>query len=472
MRGEQGEGETAPEKSGVSLAWAAAMKKTSSRAKMGKPEINASYSLLEKVAFTAGGLLLVVFTIIGMEFTLHGSHISRLQGFGSAAPVVGDSLFVRTMEMFTGTHLTDGNHVTVLMNGEQTFPAIWKDLRGAKQTITMQMYYFEPGKIADTLSAILRERARAGVSVHLLTDAFGANKITKGYVDSLEADGVHTSIFRPVHWYEMQKLQNRSHIRAIIVDGRVGFTGGFGIADKWLGNGHVKDQWRDTDVRFTGPAVSQLQATFAEGWVEATGNLLTGEKYFPKEPVKEEPAEMVGLLNAQPTIGSTPAERFLALSIAGARHHLYIANSYFVPNHDFKNLLIEAAKRGVDVRVLTVGPNTDVKITRYAGRKQYDDLLKGGVRIWEFAPTMMHAKTIVADGEWASIGTMNFDNRSMVFNNESNLNILDAPIGAMLDSVFLNDLEYSKEITRAEFEKRGVWQRLCEYGASAMARLL
>ena len=448
------------------------MTNTASRSKKAKPKGDAKLSLAEKVALVGGGFLLIVFTVIGMEFTLHGSHLSRLQGVGTAAPRVGDSLFVRTMESFTGTHMTDGNHVTVLLNGEQTFPAIWKELRGAKQTITLQMYYCEPGKIADTLSAILRERAQSGVTVHLLTDAFGAQNLTKGWIDTLKAAGVHTAVFRPVHWYEMQKLQNRSHIRAVVVDGRVGFTGGFGIADKWLGNGHAKDQWRDTDVRFTGPAVSQLQATFAEGWVEATGTLLTGERYFPKEPVKEEPAETAGLLDAQPTIGSTPAERFLALSIAGARNHLYITNSYFVPNHDFKQLLVQASKRGVDVRVLTVGPESDVKVTRYAGRKQYSDLLKGGVRIFEFAPTMMHAKSIVADGMWASVGTMNFDNRSMVFNNESNLNILDARTGALMDSIFLNDLRYSKEITLAEFEKRGLLQRLFELGSSAIARLL
>ena len=448
------------------------MKKKTSHSSKAKTASDQKHSVAEKVALTAGGLLLILFTIIGMEFTLHGSHISHLQGVGSAAPQVGDSLFTRTMEVFTGTHLADGNHVTVLLNGEQTFPAIWKELRGATQTITIQMYYAEPGKIADTLSAILQERARAGVSVHLLMDAFGAQHITKGYLDTLKAAGVHTAKFRPVHWYEMQKLQNRSHDRVIVVDGRVGFTGGFGVADKWLGNGHSKDQWRDTDVRFTGPAVTQLQATFADSWVEATGVLLTGEKYFPKEPTKEEPAEVAGLLDAQPTIGSTPAERFLALSIAGARHRLFITNSYFVPNHDFKQLLIEASKRGVDVRILTVGPESDVKVTRYAGRKQYDDLLKGGVRIFEFAPTMMHAKTLVADGMWASVGTMNFDNRSMVFNNECNLNVLDAATGAMMDSVFLNDLKYSKEITRAEFEKRGIIQRILEVGSSALARLL
>ena len=429
-------------------------------------------SVLEKIAMLLGGLLLVLFTIIGMEFTVHGSHLSHLRGVRSAAPAVGDSLFVRTMEMFTGTHLTPGNHVTLLFNGDETYPALWKELRGATQTITMQMYFFEPGAMADTLAGILTDRARHGVSVHMLADAFGAQHMTQGYIDTLRAAGVHTAMFRPVHWYEMQKLQNRSHIRAVVIDGRVGFTGGFGIADKWQGNGHTKDQWRDTDVRFTGPAVSQLQATFAEGWVEATGNLLTGPRYFPPEPPASDAAERAGLFDAQPTIGSTPAERFLALSIAGARHTLYITNSYFVPNHDFKQLLIESAKRGVDVRILTAGPATDVRITRWAGRKQYPELLEGGVRIFEFAPTMMHAKTLVADGVWSSIGTMNFDNRSMVFNNESNLNVLDSTTGASMDSVFLDDLKYSKEIKRSEFEKRGPYERLMELLSSAMARLL
>src|ERR1700712_1530635 len=174
------------------------MKKATSRSSKEKSTGAVERSLAEKIAITAGALLLVLFTVIGLEFTLHGSHLSRLQGVGNAAPPIGDSLFSRTMEMFTGTHLTDGNHVTVLFNGEQTFPTIWKELRGAKQTITIQMYYFEPGKIADTLSAILRERARSGVAVHLLTDAFGGQNIKKGYTDSLEAAGVHFAKFRPV----------------------------------------------------------------------------------------------------------------------------------------------------------------------------------------------------------------------------------------------------------------------------------
>jgi cardiolipin synthase A/B len=429
-------------------------------------------SALKVIGLIGAGLLLILFTAIGVEFTVRGSHLSHIRGVGGAAPAVGDSLFGRTMELFTGARLASGNRITVLLNGEQTYPALWKELRAARETITLQMYYFEPGRMADTLSAIITERARNGVTVHFLTDAFGAQHITRGYLDTLAAAGVKVASFRPVHWYDMEKAQNRSHIRVVVVDGRVAFTGGFGIADKWLGNGHSKDQWRDTDVRFTGPAVSQLQATFAEGWVEATGDLLVGERYFPFERAPRDSARYAGLLNAQPTIGSTAAERFLALSIAGARHRLYITNSYFVPSHDFLHLLVQAAKRGVDVRVLTAGPVTDVRLTRWAGRKQYPELLRGGVRVYEYQPTMMHAKTLVVDGIWSSIGTMNFDNRSMVFNNESNLNVLDDATGATMDSVFLDDLRYSTEITLARFEKRGLIEKLLELGSSAVARLL
>ncbi|HEX6534457.1 MAG TPA: phospholipase D-like domain-containing protein, partial [Gemmatimonadaceae bacterium] len=332
--------------------------------------------------------------------------------------------------------------------------------------------YCKPGRMADTLAAILSDRARAGVRVLFLHDAFGSQDLTEGYLDSLRAAGVRIAIFRPVHWYSLHKAQSRSHIRVVVVDGRVGYTGGFGIDDKWFGNGHARDQWRDTNVRFTGSAVAQLQATFAAGWAEATGQLLTGELFFPRVPPADDPAQLAALFHSAPTIGSTPAERYLALSIAGARRTLYIANSYFVPDEDFRRLLVRAAKRGVDVRVLTAGPRTDVEITLLAGRDTYDELLAGGVRVYEYQPTMMHAKTLVVDGSWSSIGTMNFDNRSMVFNDESNLLVLDPVVGARMDSLFLDDLRYAKEIRRPEFDRRGVVERLLEQGAALWGRLL
>jgi cardiolipin synthase len=216
----------------------------------------------------------------------------------------------------------------------------------------------------------------------------------------------------------------------------------------------------------------QLQAAFAAAWAEATGELLTGRIFFPNDGFRPKGPVHAGLLFTAPTIGSTPAERFLALTISASRKRLYIANSYFVPDDDFRALLIRAAQRGVDVRVLTVSANTDVKTTWYAGRHRYEELLKGGVRLFEYQPTMMHSKTIVVDGVYGTIGSMNFDNRSLAFNNESNLVIFDAGVAAQMDSAFLDDLHHSKEILLREFQKRTIWMKATETVAALISRLL
>src|SRR4030095_14377705 len=245
-----------------------------------------------------------------------------------------------------------------------------------------------------------------------------------------------------------------SHVRVVVVDGRLGYTGGFGLSDYWLGNGHAEDQWRESNARFEGPSVAQLQTMFASGWAEATGELITGDLFFPPQSFAEVGSVKAAVLHSVPTVGSTPAERFLALSISGARRTLYISNSYFVPDDDFRDLLVRAAKRGVDVRVLTAGDKSDVKTTLYAGRARYPELIKGGVRVYEYQPAMMHAKTFVVDGVWSTVGSLNFDNRSLVFNNESNIVALDERVGATLDSLFMDDLRYAKEIKLAEFNTR------------------
>jgi cardiolipin synthase len=216
----------------------------------------------------------------------------------------------------------------------------------------------------------------------------------------------------------------------------------------------------------------QLQAAFASAWAEATGELIAGPMFFPPEGFLDRGTVHAGLLFAQPTTGSTPADRFIALTIAGARRTLYITNSYFVPDDDFRRLLKNAARRGVDVRILTVSDKTDVKTTWYAGRYRYEELLKAGVRIYEFQPTMIHSKTIIADGLWGTIGSMNFDNRSMAFNNESNIVFLDPTLGAEMDATFQSDLGHAKEIKLEEFERRGRWERLLEGGAALVSRLL
>ncbi len=428
---------------------------------------------MKRVALILLAVVVVGFALIGVLSITRGTPVGAVVTLSdSGPPAVTDSLFERTFELFTGTHIYPGNVVAQALNGDGTYPQLWADLRSAQRTITVQMYYSLPGKVADTLSAILRERARAKVRVLLLLDAFGSQHLGKDWIRALRESGVEVAKLRQLRWFTIHDAGDRSHVRVVIVDGKTGWTGGFGLADYWLGDGHHEEQWRESNVRFSGPAVMELQAAFAAAWAEATGELLTGPVFFPENGFQPVGPTHAGLLYTAPTTGSTPAERFLALSLSGARKRLYIANSYFVPDDDFRRLLKRAVKRGVDVRVLTVSSKTDVKTTWYAGRYRYEELLGSGVKIYEYQPTMMHSKTIVVDGLWSSIGSMNFDNRSMAFNDESNLVVLDSAFGAQMDSVFLDDLRYAKEIKLEDFQRRSVWVKMLESGASLLSRLL
>jgi cardiolipin synthase len=323
--------------------------------------------------------------------------------------------------------------------------------------------------MAEMLGQILRERAQAGVRVLVLYDAFGTIDMPRAQRDELRAAGVIVEPFRPLRLSTLHLAQNRSHVRGIVIDSRVGWTGGFGIDDKWLGDGRHGGSWRETNVRFEGPAVRQLQAAFAAAWVEATGVMFTGRATIAPE---QGGATAAGLLYTAPTLGSTTAERFFALSIAGARKTLYITNAYFAPDGNFIDLLSAAARRGVDVRILTAGSRTDVNVVRLAGRAWYDTLLAAGVRVYEWQPTTLHAKTFVVDGEWFTVGSMNFDNRSMALNDEATLMVLDRTLGEGMNRVFLGDLLYAQEITAAAFRQRSWFQRLLEKGASLITRLL
>ena len=325
--------------------------------------------------------------------------------------------------------------------------------------------------MADTFRGILIERARAGVKILLLVDAFGS-ALPREYMETLEEAGVGTCVFRPLRAWEANTIQHRSHARVVCIDGNIGWTGGFGLADKWYGNGRDKDQWRDTNVRFTGPAVRQLQATFVACWGEAAGDLLIGPMLFPAPGAASDEGVLAGMLHARPSVGSTDAERFYALSMECARTKFYLTNSYFVPDKDFRNMLCSAASRGVDTRVLTVGTATDIKSTLYAGRAHYAELLEAGVRIYEYRDTMMHAKTFVMDGMWSAVGSMNADNRSMSFNEESMLMMLDKEMGGTLERQFTEDLEYADEIDLAVFRKRGLRDRIKERVAHAVRRVL
>ena len=430
---------------------------------------------VKRIGVVLGILLVTVLSLIGVLSLTRGTPVKAVVAIGDhgGPPTVGDSLFTESIELYTGLHLTSGNAAQLALNGDGLYSQLWRDLHAARRTITVQMYYSRPGAVADTLAAILKERARAGVRVLLVLDAFGSQALKKEWADSLRASNVEVALLRQLHWYSLHNASDRSHVRVVVIDGEIGYTGGFGLADYWLGDGRHKDQWRETNVRFEGPSVMGLQAAFAAAWAECTGELIAGDIFFPKKAFTQVDGGVnAGVFFSSPTTGSTPAERFIALSIASARRTLYVSNSYFVPDDDFRKLLKQARARGVDVRILTVSKETDVKTTRWAGRSRYEEMLRAGIRIYEYQPTMMHAKTFIIDGMWGAIGSMNFDNRSLAFNNESNLVFLDKPLGAQMDSVFLDDLTRSKEIALAEFQRRPWYDRFIEYGAAVFSRLL
>ena len=424
------------------------------------------------IAVVLGGLVVGLLLLVGLMSAVKGTPVRIVTCFqGDDCPGVRDPAFRSAMELLSRTSLAPGHAVEFFCNGDSTYPRLWDDLRAARHSITMQMYYCEAGGMADTLRDILVERAGAGVRVLFLYDAFGTS-FPEEYLAALERAGVRTASFRPLTIMAAYKLQHRAHIRVVCVDGRVGYTGGFGISDKWFGNGRVKGQWRDTNVRFTGPAVRQLQAAFVACWAEATGDLLVGDTLFVDDGSASTDGALAGLLHGSPSVGSTEAERFFALSIACAKERLYITNSYFVPDHDFRQLIIAAARRGVDTRILTAGPETDVKSTLYAGRARYEELLEGGVRIYEYRETMMHAKTLVVDGMWSACGSMNADNRSLSFNEETVLMMLDEPLARTLERHFLEDLDHSAEIDLATFRQRGLADRLKERATHMVWRVL
>ncbi|MEO6525194.1 MAG: phospholipase D-like domain-containing protein [Gemmatimonadaceae bacterium] len=428
-----------------------------------------------KVVVTLLGVAACILAVVGLQSLTRGTNVCRLRAPGDddGPPSPTDPLFCETLSLLTKTTIAPGHAIEIYGNGNETYPRLWEDLRAAQRSITLQMYYCQPGRMADEFKSILLDRAAAGVRILFLRDAFGSGALTKEYLAELEAGGITIAAFRPTRWYQIFKVYHRSHIRVAVIDGSIGYTGGFGIDDKWWGDGKHEDQWRDTNARFTGPAVLQHQATFTAGWAEATGTLLAGDLFFPPEsglPTGDSVA--AGLLHASPSVGSTSAERYYAFAIGSAKKRLYISNSYFVPGENFCELLGAAVKRGVDVRILTCSEMGDVKSTYHAGRALYSGLLKAGVRIFEYQPAMMHAKSIVADGRFVSAGTVNFDNRSMSFNDETTLLAVDQTLGARMEQMFASDLRLSREITAEAHAARSVKDKLLDQGWSLLSRVL
>jgi cardiolipin synthase len=373
---------------------------------------------------------------------------------------VHDVAFLQTMHALTGAPLSEGNKVEVLKNGVWIFPSMMSAIRRAKKTINLEFYIYWDGQVGRMFAEALAERARAGVKVNVVLDSVGSAAMSEDLVLFMQRNGISVEWYHPLRWYTLSRVNHRTHRKLLIVDGEVGFTGGVGIADTWQGDADTKDHWRETMVRVEGPVVTQMQFAFMDNWVKSRGELLTGLDYFPKNAPSG--TCLTQVLKSSPSEGSSAIKLMFVVSIVSAQKSIYINSAYFVPDTDTIRALEGAVRRGVDVRVIVPGEYTDVPIVRHAGRLFYAQLLRRGIRIFEYLPTMMHAKTMVVDGIWTTIGSSNFDDRSFRLNDEVNVNIHDESIAAQMEQMFFEDLARSEEITTPRWLKRSLMDRVKE----------
>lgn len=371
--------------------------------------------------------------------------------------IVGEATFFPTIAAHTDAPIIGGNKIDVLLNGEQTFPAMLKAIRGARKSITYAQYLYQDGAIAYELAEAFAERCRAGLTVKLLLDSHGGGKIPEDIPQLLTDSGCQLEWFRRVRLFqfitpwELLNYNYRNHRRILVIDGTLGFTGGHGVAEEWTGDGRTDGKWRDTDVRIDGPIVQQLQAAFVESWRDTTGHILGGDLYFPAlKPVGKVNAQIV---KSSPLGGTYESYMLLLLSISSARKSIHLSNPYFLPDERMQEALLDAVKRGVSVVVLTPG-KIDHKLVYWASRRGFEPLLLGGIQIYEYQAALMHAKTMVVDGIWAHVGTTNLDNRSFALNEEINLIAYDHAVAGELEKAFADDLKYSKKLTYEAWKAR------------------
>ena len=404
----------------------------------------------------------VTFAVILLVLNL-GSGEKKIKHEIAPLYAIEDPQFLRSMGSLLGPAILGGNKISTLLNGDEIFPAMLEAIRSAKKTITFETYIYWSGTIGDEFAEALSERARAGVKVHVLLDWVGSSKAKKEYIDKMKASGVEVTKYHPLRWYNFQRVNNRTHRKILVVDGKVGFTGGVGIADKWSGHAQDPEHWRDSHFRLEGPAVAQMQAAFMDNWVKTQSKVLHGEEYFPAlTPVGSSLAQV---FKSSPGEGSESVRLMYLLSIASARKRLLIANSYFVPDDLAVSTLADAQKRGVDVEIIVPGTKIDSELSRKASRSRWGDLLEAGIEIYEYQPTMYHCKVMVVDDVWVSVGSTNFDNRSFRLNDEENLNVYDAELAREQTKDFEEDRKKAHRVTLEEWKHRPLWEKIAEHAA-------
>jgi len=402
-------------------------------------------------------LLTLLATALSMNFARPEKNLERKV---LHKHVLTDPQFRREMSVLLGPTVLPGNLIVDFQNGDEIFPAMLEAIKGAKRTITFETYIYWSGEIGKKFADALSERAQAGVEVRMVIDWVGTIKMDDAMLGQMKAAGVLIEKYRPLRWYNISRMNNRTHRKLLVVDGKIGFTGGVGIADQWAGNAQDPDHWREAHFRVVGPVVAQMQAAFNDNWIKTTGELLNGPDYFPLLlPAGDMDAH---LFIASPAGGSESMHLMYLMSIASAHQSIDLAASYFVPDALIIQALIAARQRGVRIRVLVPGEHIDSETVRLASKALWGQLLQSGVEIHEYLPTMMHVKLLVVDRELVSVGSTNFDIRSFRLNDEASLNIYHHAFAERMTAVFEADLLKAKRFTYAIWKQRPLTEKIAE----------
>jgi cardiolipin synthase A/B len=418
----------------------------------------------KKIALTGvlGAFIAVVLTLLALNFI---QPERRIQQHVEHKYATGDPEFRRELGLLLGPPILDGNRVTNLENGTQIFPAMLAAVHAAKRSVTFETYIYWSGDIGAKFAEALIERSKAGVPVHVLIDWVGSQKMEEQLLDRMEEAGIQIQRYHPLHWYHLVRMNNRTHRKLLVVDGKVGFTGGVGIADIWEGNAEDPEHWRDSHYRIEGPAVAQMQAAFMDNWIKTTGEVLRGEAYFP--PLSAVGSAQGQVFTSSPSGGADSMLLMYLMAISSSTKTIDLSAAYFVPDELTRSALTTALSRGVRVRIIVPGEHIDTEVVRKASRADWGELLEAGATIHEYEPTMFHVKMLVVDGLLVSVGSTNFDMRSFRLNDEANLNIYDAAFAKEVTAVFEQDLKRTRKVTLEMWRNRP-WQEKALERAAAL----
>jgi cardiolipin synthase A/B len=379
---------------------------------------------------------------------------------------VESEAFLNTISGAADVPFAGGNQLAILNNGDAFYPAMLQAIASAETSVTIEAYIYWAGDIGLEFARALAAKAQQGVPVKILLDAVGSATIGSDILETLETGGCQLAWYNPIHWYTIGRVNNRTHRKSLIIDGRIGFTGGAGIADHWTGHAQSPEHWRDVQIRIEGPAVRPLQAGFAQNWLQSTGELVTGLHYYPSFDASG--GLWLQTIMSSPETGASALRTMYYLSIVSARKSIWIANPYFVPDEAAVDTLIEAKRRGVDVRILVSGIRNDNWLPRHNSVRLYGGLLHAGIEVFEYNRTMLHHKLMIVDGVWATVGTTNFDNRSFAHNEESNVCFRDRALATQLAGDFERDVVASDRVELDAWRRRGILNQARELLASTL----